>query len=182
MVAVVAVSITFGYWVRGGSAALPPPSSGPVAGEPSPSPGGVGLPIARLTPGAVNTAVTMTTLGTTICKSGWTATVRPPSAYTSALKLAQIVEYGYADRDPSHYEEDHLVPLEVGGAPRDPRNLWPEPWTASLVDGTPVGAGAKDGLEDYLKAQVCAGTMNLADAQRLIAGDWISAWDAAGRP
>jgi hypothetical protein len=27
------------------------------------------------------------------------------------LKLVQIVEYGYADRSPSHYQEDHLVPV-----------------------------------------------------------------------
>jgi hypothetical protein len=163
------------------STGLVPATPEPTASEPT-NAARVGLPNPRLTPGAVNTAVTPDTIDTTICKAGWTGTVRPPSAYTSALKLVQIVEYGYADRSPSHYEEDHLVPLEVGGAPRDPRNLWPEPWTAPLNDGTPVGAASKDGLEDYLKDQVCAGTMALGDAQRLIAGDWITAWEAAGRP
>jgi hypothetical protein len=28
--------------------------------------------------------------------------------------------------DTSSFELDHLVPLELGGAPSDPRNLWPE--------------------------------------------------------
>jgi len=118
----------------------------------------------------------------TICTKGWTATVRPPSAYTSALKLAQIVEYGYADRTPSHYQEDHLVPLELGGAPRDPANLWPEPNEIVLPDGTKIGSDVKDHLENSLHGAVCAGAMPLGDAQRLIAGDWIAAWIARGRP
>lgn len=142
----------------------------------------LGLPDPNRTPGAVNPAVTEGTLGETICKSGWAASVRPPSAYTSALKLVQIVQYGYADKNPSHYEEDHLVPLEVGGAPRDAKNLWPEPNTVRLPDGTAVGSAQKDGLENYLHGQVCTGQMALADAQRAFASDWIAAWEAVGRP
>ncbi len=114
--------------------------------------------------------------------AGWTATIRPPSAYTSTLKVAQVLQYGYRDRDPRHYEEDHLVPLEVGGAPRDPRNLWPQPMSATLADGTAIGADEKDDLEDDFKRRVCSGEMALADAQRAIAGDWVAAWDRAGRP
>jgi len=74
------------------------------------------------------------------------------------------------------YEEDHLIPLEVGGDPRDPRNLWPEP------RGGEPNAGEKDRFENYLHAQVCSGRMMLVDAQRAIATDWVSAWSAAGRP
>jgi len=32
------------------------------------------------------------------------------------------------------------VPLEIGGAPRDPANLWPEPRTIELPGGTSVAA------------------------------------------
>jgi hypothetical protein len=142
----------------------------------------VGLPDPKRTPGSINPNVTVDNLATTICKSGWTATVRPPSAYTSALKLAQILEYGYTDRLPSHYQEDHLVPLELGGAPRDPANLWPEPNDIVLPDREKFGSNAKDNLEDELHRRVCAGTMALGDAQRLIAGDWIAAWIDLGRP
>lgn len=92
------------------------------------------------------------------------------------------MEYGYGDRSPSHYQEDHLVALELGGAPRDPANLWPEPNDMVLPDRTPVGSDVKDHLEDALHRRVCAGTMALGDAQRLIAGDWIAAWIDAGRP
>jgi hypothetical protein len=28
--------------------------------------------------------------------------------------------------NPKDYEEDHLISLELGGAPRDPKNLWPQ--------------------------------------------------------
>jgi hypothetical protein len=182
VVALIAVAI----WLPGPRAALPTgsalASSAIANATPAPTRTPVGLPDPKRTPGSINPNVTPDNLATTVCKSGWTATVRPPSAYTSALKLAQIVEYGYTDRAPSHYREDHLVPLEVGGAPRDPANLWPEPNNITLPDGTAVGADAKDHLEDELHRRVCAGTMALGDAQRLIAGDWIAAWIASGRP
>ena len=142
----------------------------------------VGLPDPDRTPGAINPVATQDNLAATVCKPGWAKSVRPPSAYTSALKVVQILEYGYADRNPSHYQEDHLVPLELGGAPRDKRNLWPEPLTVTLADGTTIGANEKDDLEDALHLQVCAGTVLLADAQLRIARDWIAAWEAAGRP
>lgn len=121
-------------------------------------------------------------LADTVCKPGWAKSVRPPSAHTSALKFAQIIEYGYQDRDLKTYQEDHLAPLELGGAPRDPRNLWPQPNSATLPDGTSIGADEKDDLEDELHRRVCAGTVLLEDGQRLMAGTWIEAWEALGRP
>jgi hypothetical protein len=155
-----------------------------VVSAPSPSAIGsrVGLPNSALTPGAINPDATPGDLSTTVCKPGWATSVRPSSAYTAALKLVQIVEYGYVDRNPSHYQEDHLVPLELGGAPRDKRNLWPEPNVAVLPDGTAVGSAQKDALEDALHARVCDGGLALGDAQRMMAGDWVAAWEAAGRP
>ncbi len=135
-----------------------------------------GEPNPALTPGATNPAVTQATISSTICVSGWTATIRPPSSYTTGLKRSQILAYGYADRNLADYEEDHLISLEIGGAPRDPANLWPEPYAIRLSDGTLVGARVKDQLENRLKSLVCARSMALATAQRLIATDWIAAW------
>src|ERR1700675_910673 len=170
-------------WLPGPRAAIPTTSiatpSNIAAATPSATRTPVGLPDPKRTPGSINPNVTEDDLAITICKIGWTATIRPPSAYTSALKLVQIVEYGYSDRSPSHYQEDHLVPLELGGAVRDPANLWPEPNAIVLPDGTEVGSDAKDNLENDLHRRVCAGTMQLGDAQRLIAGDWIAAWTDA---
>jgi hypothetical protein len=189
--AIVIASIGFGYWVRGPSVVLNQATAGPTSSAealrtappaPTAPPDRTGLPNPALTPGAVNPNVRPDNLDDTICKAGWTKTVRPPSAYTGALKIAQIIEYGYADKNRSHYQEDHLVPLELGGAPRDPRNLWPQPLSATLPDGTAIGADEKDDLEDELKRRVCAGTVGLDEAQRAIAGDWVQAWIDAGRP
>jgi hypothetical protein len=135
-----------------------------------------GEPDRVLTPGALNPAVTQATIGSTICVSGWTATIRPSSSYTTRLKIQQIAAYGYPDISTSAYEEDHLISLELGGAPSDPRNLWPEPYTMSLADGRPTGARTKDTFESRLKKQVCAGTISLAEAQADIGVYWVHAY------
>jgi hypothetical protein len=175
---VLGVLLTLGLqWGTSGGASLPP---APSVAAPNPSHSTLGLPDPERTPGAINPAATQDNLATTVCMSGWAATVRPPSSYTSALKMVQIVEYGYADRDPSHYQEDHLVPLELGGAGRDVRNLWPQPNETVLQDGSTVGSEDKDVLENALHAEVCDGSLSLAEAQLMIARDWVSAWRALG--
>ncbi|MFL6078059.1 MAG: hypothetical protein ACJ73S_32235 [Mycobacteriales bacterium] len=130
------------------------------------------LPDPACQPGAYNPDVTQSTIGKTICVSGWTSTVRPPTSYTDPLKVQQIGEYGYSDTSTSDYEEDHLVPLELGGAPRDPANLWPEPHAA--YDG--FTSSDKDRLENKLKSEVCAGTLTLSTARGEIATDWTAAY------
>jgi hypothetical protein len=133
---------------------------------------GRSLPDPGLTPGEVNPAITDATIDTTICVRGWTRTVRPPADYTEALKRQQIREYGYADRRLRSYEEDHLIPLDLGGSPDDPRNLWPEPRQAA--DGW--DADRKDKLEAALARLVCEHRVPLGEAQRAIATDWIAAY------
>ena len=113
------------------------------------------LASATLTPGVLNEAVTQATIRSTICVRGWTTTVRPPTSYTSALKLRQMTAYGEAG-PPAAYQEDHLISLELGGAPTDPRNLWPEPYPR---------AAAVDEIENELNAKVCNGALSLAAAQ-----------------
>lgn len=127
-------------------------------------------------PGATNPDVTPSTTGQTICVSGWTSTVRPPTSYTNPLKVQQIAEYGYSDTNTADYEEDHLIPLELGGAPRDTHNLWPEPRNGSA--GTT--ASSKDGVETRLKNDVCAGRVDLVAAQQAIASDWTTALQKVG--
>jgi hypothetical protein len=109
-----------------------------------------------LTPGVVNPAVTQATLRTTVCRRGWTRTVRPPTAYTNALKLRQLRARGLRG-PPSGYQEDHLISLELGGSPTDPRNLWPEPYPR---------AAEVDRVENELNARLCSGAITLDDAQR----------------
>ena len=77
------------------------------------------LPNSARTPGATNPAVTQANIGQTICVSGYTATIRPDSSITTELKKEQLAT-GYAykgDTATGDYEEDHLISLEIGGAP-----------------------------------------------------------------
>ena len=67
------------------------------------------LPDPSCQPGATNPDVTQSTIGSTVCVSGWTSTVRPPTSYTNPLKVQQIAEYGYSDTSTADYEEDHLI-------------------------------------------------------------------------
>ena len=121
---------------------------------------GGGKPLLRadpaLTPGALNPDVTQETIGSTICVTGWTRTVRPPVSYTNELKLRQLREYGQTGL-PSAYQEDHFISLELGGHPTDPSNLWPEPYPR---------AADVDRVENELNRQVCSGELTLAEAQR----------------
>jgi hypothetical protein len=127
-------------------------------------------PDSARTPGAANPDITQDNIEETICNHSWsTKSVRPPESYTHALKLRQISEYGYNDTNLRDYEEDHLIPLEIGGHPTDPRNLWPEPYQTSIADG---GARFKDKVENYLHDQICTNRMPLVDAQQAIAKDW----------
>jgi uncharacterized protein DUF3761 len=133
--------------------------------------GGAILPSSTRTPGATNPRVTQATIHSTICVSGWTRTVRPSSSYTTGLKLQQLAS-GYAyqgDTNPSDYEEDHLIPLELGGSPSSPLNLWPELYHAA------DGAYAKDSIENHLHSLVCAGQLSLTAAQQAIANNWWTA-------
>ena len=123
------------------------------------------LPDPNCTPGSLNSAVTQDTVSSTICSPGYTKTIRPPAAYTSTLKKQQIAEYGYLDTNLSSYEEDHLISLELGGNPTDPKNLWPEPH-ASLNE--------KDKVENYLNRQICSGQMSLQEAQDKIRTNWYT--------
>lgn len=128
------------------------------------------LPDPRCTPGALDPAVTQATIGRTICVSGWTSRVRPPESYTERLKWQQMAAYG--EHGPMHgYEEDHLVPLELGGSPSSPRNLWPEP------GGVP---NPKDAVEDEARYRVCDGQISLAAARRAIATNWITFGERLG--
>jgi hypothetical protein len=110
------------------------------------------------TPGVVNLDVTQATLAATICARGWTRTIRPPTEYTNDLKLRQLREYGFPG-GPRQYQEDHLISLELGGDPDDPRNLWPE---------RRPRAEHVDAVENDLNGKICSGAMSLREAQKKI--------------
>jgi hypothetical protein len=131
-----------------------------------------GLPDRLCTPGATNADVTQATISITICVTGYVAQIRPAATYTNSLKIDQMRAYGYADQSPGDFEEDHLIALELGGDPRDPKNLWPERLTGAS------GALQKDRVENWAHDEICAGRMQLADAQRRMAENWVELYNS----
>jgi hypothetical protein len=123
------------------------------------------LPDPTCTPGAIDPRVTQADIKQTICVSGYTKTVRPSSSITSAQKKVSMQQYGFTD-SASNYEYDHLISLELGGAPDDTKNLWAEPGASP---------NPKDKIENKLHSLVCSGAMHLAEAQNRITTNWTTA-------
>ncbi len=170
-------------------------ANGPVAGpgpqstyhvQPQPAPGtchyvvtnasaGDYLPDPHCTPGATNPKVTQGDLASTICKTGYTASIRPPASNTGREKTASEAAYGFHGKA-STTEYDHLISLEIGGDPNSALNLWPEPNKSSATGTT----NPKDKVENAFRTLVCNALhgkpyLPLAKAQYLIATNWTTA-------
>jgi hypothetical protein len=118
-----------------------------------------GLPDHACTPGAV-----MTRDLDTICHTS----TRDRRFVPREVKLQAYAMYGISFPQPTgSFELDHLIPLELGGD-NLVENLWPEP-----AEPRP-GFHEKDKVENFLHKQVCSGAMSLAEAQRIIATDWLT--------
>jgi hypothetical protein len=120
----------------------------------------VSVPDAKLTPGATVLADRQT-----ICRS---ANVKNKSV-SIALQKKVFEEYGIHGAEPKFYEVDYLVTPALGSAD-DIRNLWPHSYSAAW------NARVKDDLEDRLREMVCTGELDLNQAQKDIATDWIAAY------
>lgn len=134
---------------------------------------GIVLPDPACTPGAVDPAVTEDTLFTTICRRGYTTTVRPPASATGRFKRESLVEYGMQYRPTIEY--DHLISLELGGA-NSISNLWPEPNTSTARGVN----NPKDQVENALNQAICNHTVTLTAAQTAIASNWSTAAQVLG--
>lgn len=123
----------------------PPPGSCHARGS-----GLFSLPDPRCTPGAIDPEVTQADIATTICRTGYTETVRPPESVTEAEKRTSVRAYG--DRRPlRYYEYDHLVALELGGAPKRS----PQPVAGARHD--PQGRARKPSAQARLRRRDNAG-------------------------
>ena len=138
------------------------------------------LPARRCTPGALNPKVKPSTLATTICKPGYASRIRPPPSVTAVEKRANAVSYHYRG-SLIQAEYDHLIPLELGGDPNDPRNLWVEP-PSPRHKPSQTYHNPKDSVENKARSLVCKGRVPLAAMQRAIAANWTTALTAVGHP
>jgi hypothetical protein len=93
-----------------------------------------------------------------VCVAGYSTSAR---AVSQSGKDQVYAEYSITSHPTGAYEIDHLIALELGGS-NDIRNLWPEPY------GGADNAHIKDAIENTLHADVCAGRITLAVAQREI--------------
>ena len=116
---------------------------------------------------ALNPDVRPETIDETICTAGYTASVRPSTTYTNGVKRKLLRESGVEITEAPKYELDHIIPLAIGGHPRNLRNLMLQPWD---------DATKKDRLEKQLQRLVCARQVGLRDAQAAIFGDWRGAY------
>lgn len=114
----------------------------------------------------LNADVTPATIQNTICIKGWTASIRPPVSYTNRIKKKVMRAMGLPLELIGDFQLDHKVPLSLGGAPYDIRNL-------ALMDHDE--AEEKDAVERCLPAAVCEGVVSLQEAQEAIWRDWRSA-------
>jgi hypothetical protein len=122
------------------------------------------MPNPTLTPGAIRT-----TNVTEICSTG-TRELR----HWSRERDDQIMtEYGLPAGGHPNFEVDHLIPLGIGGADDDDRNLWPEPRRSIEPEWN---AERKDELEWRLRELVCSGALDVQRAQRAISEDWTVAF------
>jgi len=87
-----------------------------------------------------------------------------------ALQRKVFEVYGISRADPRAYEVDYLVTPALGGAD-DIHNLWPHSYSSTVWN-----ARVKDALEDRLRDMVCEGSIDLGEAQREIAVNWIAAY------
>jgi hypothetical protein len=101
----------------------------------------------------------------TVCQRGFAESVRHPyDTDWRRFRVEVFRAHGIAHDAWSSYTVDHLVPLELDGAPLDLRNVWPEP---------KAGAAEKDAVESALHEAVCyRRTLTLEQTQAAIARDW----------
>jgi hypothetical protein len=121
------------------------------------------FPDPRLTPGATVPRIT----AAQVCTPGYASSVRPRGHEWYELKNETYARYGIARGHHYGFVGDHLVPIELGGAPDSVDNVWPQPYQ---------DAHEKDYYEDALHLLVCDGRMSLEDAQRRIV-NWPHALD-----
>lgn len=127
------------------------------------------------TPGAIDPFITQDNIDATICRPGYARSARPSYEITGPLKR-QMMDAQHPGAPISAYELDHLIPISLGGAPLDKRDLWLQPRQG------PSNAGDKNVLAYVLWRLVCTGQVPLKVAQYDISHDWTHAYQIYATP
>ena len=116
-------------------------------------------------PGEIDSAVPGHT-AQTICNAAWLANANRLQA-SLETKDQLLIEYSLPG-SPVTYVAARVIPVEDGGSPTSPLNLYPLPlngWggqeTRALVAGE-------------LHEEICAHETTVAEAAKLLAGDWLA--------
>lgn len=117
---------------------------------------------------ALNPAVTQASASATICKGGYTKTIRPAHADIKAIKREAMLLAGQASSPPSAYQMHRIIPMELGGSPLDPSNLELRPIS---FEKSPDGILLRE-IGSELKRQACSGQLSLSEAQNEMLRRW----------
>jgi hypothetical protein len=109
--------------------------------------------------------ITQSNIQSSICIRGFTRSIRPPVSVTNEIKHRKLEAAGMPF-SAADTKLDHIIPLALGGAPDDERNL--------ALQGN-AESHDKDRVELCLARTVCAGRITLAEAQSAIWSNWRTA-------
>jgi hypothetical protein len=111
----------------------------------------------------VNPDVTPENIESTICVRGYSASIRPPQAYTDRVKRHLMREAGLPLDTIGDYILDHRINIAIGGSPTSLQNLQLQRHDLSLE---------KDRAENRAHSLVCTHRLSLREAQAIMFTDW----------
>lgn len=120
---------------------------------------------AACAPGQLDAAV-VGHIAQTICDESWVAAatrLEPPPSTKDRL----LIEYRLPG-NPVTYTVAHVIPVEDGGSPTSPRNLYPLAVTGYGGQETHTAAAEK------LNDEICDHKITVAQAAKTLKGDWLS--------
>ncbi len=95
----------------------------------------------------------------TVCLPGWTKSVRPYVREMRTIKAKFLAAIGESHEHRNRFQLDHRIPLALGGATINRRNLMLQPMAIALE---------KDAIERCLAVAVCDGRLALDEARTAI--------------
>ena len=118
-------------------------------------------------PGKLDPAVAAN-IGQTVCNAAWVAAasrLQPPPSAQALDKL--VIEYQLPG-NPVTYTLARVIPVEDGGSPTSPLNLYPLP-----LNGF-GGQRTRTAVAEQLHDEICSHRITIAQAAKTLEGDWLS--------